>query len=199
MAYRRTAAVEQRLEDRRAAIAAAAVALLSEHGYRALSIAAVAERAGVATGTVYRHYTDKSDLMVRIFRDLCAREVEAVTAAASAAGSGTGKVAAIVETFAQRALRNPRLAYTLLAEPVDAALDAERLVLRRAFAAVFADAIGYGIGTGEFPEQDTGLAAAALVGAVGEVLTDPLHTGAAATGTIPDLTVFALRALGVPR
>ena len=137
MAYRRTAAVEQRLEDRRAAIAAAAVALLSEHGYRALSIAAVAERAGVATGTVYRHYTDKSDLMVRIFRDLCAREVEAVTAAASAAGSGTGKVAAIVETFAQRALRNPRLAYTLLAEPVDAALDAERLVLRRAFAAVF--------------------------------------------------------------
>ncbi|WP_420753438.1 TetR/AcrR family transcriptional regulator [Rhodococcus sp. O3] len=199
MAYRRTAAVEQRLEDRRAAIAAAAVALLSEHGYRALSIAAVAERAGVATGTVYRHYTDKSELMVRIFRDLCTREVEAVTAAASAAGSGTGKVAAIVETFAQRALRNPRLAYTLLAEPVDAALDAERLVLRRAFAAAFADAIGYGIGTGEFPEQDAGLAAAALVGAVGEVLTDPLHIGAAAAGTVPDLTAFALRALGVPR
>ncbi|WP_068161470.1 TetR/AcrR family transcriptional regulator [Rhodococcus phenolicus] len=198
MAYRRTAAVEQRLEDRRAAIAAAAIALLSDHGYRALSIAAVAERAGVATGTVYRHYTDKSELMVGIFRDLCVREVEAVTAA-SAAGSATGRVAAMVETFAQRALRNPRLAYTLLAEPVDAALDAERLVLRRAFAAAFADAIGHGIATGEFPDQDAGLAAAALVGAVGEVLTDPLHTGTAATGTVPDLVAFALRALGAPQ
>lgn len=199
MAYRRTAAVEQRLEDRRAAIAAAAIALLSDHGYRALSIAAVAERAGVATGTVYRHYTDKSELMVRIFRDLCAREVEAVTVASAAAGSATGKVAALVETFAQRALRNPRLAYTLLAEPVDAALDAERLVLRRAFAAAFADAIGHGITTGEFPDQDAGLAAAALVGAVGEVLTDPLHTGTATVGTVPDLVTFALRALGAPR
>ena len=82
---------------------------------------------------------------------------------------------------------------------MDAALDAERLVLRRAFAAAFADAIGHGIATGEFPDQDAGLAAAALVGAVGEVLTDPLHTGTAAADTVPDIVVFALRALGAPR
>ena len=87
-----------------------------------------------------------------------------------------------------------------LVEPLgDVDVAPERLVLRRAFAAAFADAIGFGIGTGEFPEQDAGLAAAALVGAVGEVLTDPLHIGAAAAGTVPDLTAFALRALGVPR
>ena len=68
MPYRRTPAVQQRLDDQRDAIAAAAVALVAERGYREMSIAAVAERAGVATGSVYRHFADKSDLTVQIFR-----------------------------------------------------------------------------------------------------------------------------------
>lgn len=195
MAYRRTPAIQQRLDAQRHAIAAAAIALLTERGYQGLSIAAVAERAGIATGSVYRHYADKSELMVHIFRDLCGREVAAVAAAATA-GTAAARVGAVVETFAYRALRNPTLAYALLAEPVDAAVDAERLVLRRAFAAAFADAIRYGITTGEFLPQDADLAAAALVGAVGEVLTGPLRTGAASTGTVPALVALSLRALG---
>ncbi|MCR8692805.1 TetR/AcrR family transcriptional regulator [Rhodococcus pyridinivorans] len=210
MAYRRTPAVQERLDAQREAIAAAAVALLSERGYSGLSVSAVAERAGVATGSVYRHYVDKSDLMVRIFRELCEREVEAVTSAA-ATGSGADRVSAVVDTFSRRALRNPTLAYALLAEPVDAAVDAERLVLRRAFAAAFANAVRHGIATGEFPEQDVELTAAALVGAVGEVLTgrlpgaadgrhcaaaDGRHCDSAAGSTVPDLVALALRAAG---
>ena len=177
--------------------------LLSERGYSGLSVSAVAERAGVATGSVYRHYVDKSDLMVRIFRELCGREVEAVTAAA-AAGSGADRVSAVVETFSRRALRNPTLAYALLAEPVDAAVDAERLVLRRAFAAAFANAVNHGIAAGEFPGPDAELTATALVGAVGEVLTGRLRGAAdgrlrgAAESTVPDLVVLALRAAGCP-
>ena len=197
MPYRRTPAVQQRLDDQRDAIAAAAVALVAERGYREMSIAAVAERAGVATGSVYRHFADKSDLMVQIFRDLCGREVEAVVSAA-ATGSAAERISAVVETFAFRALRNPVLAYALLAEPVDAAVDAERLVLRRAFAAAFAGAIRYGITTGEFADQDPDLAAAALVGAVGEVLTGPLRAGAASADTVPALVALSLRALGAP-
>ncbi|WP_443209520.1 TetR/AcrR family transcriptional regulator [Rhodococcus rhodochrous] len=210
MAYRRTPAVQERLDAQREAIAAAAVALLSERGYSGLSVSAVAERAGVATGSVYRHYVDKSDLMVRIFRELCDREVEAVTSAA-ATGSGADRVSAVVDTFSRRALRNPTLAYALLAEPVDAAVDAERLVLRRAFAAAFANAVRHGVATGEFPEQDVELTAAALVGAVGEVLTgrlpgaadgrhcaaaDGRHCDSAAGSTVPDLVALALRAAG---
>lgn len=195
MAYRRTPAVQQRLDAQRDAIAAAAVALVAERGFRGLTIAAVADRAGVATGSVYRHFTDKSDLMVQIFRDLCGREVDAVASAAQA-GSAVSRIAAVVETFAFRALRNPVLAYALLAEPVDAAVDVERLVMRRAFAAAFEGAVRYGIGTGEFPDQDPDLAAAALVGAVGEVLTGPLQAGGASAETVPDLVALSLRALG---
>lgn len=189
--------MQERLDAQREAIAAAAVALLSERGYSGLSVSAVAERAGVATGSVYRHYVDKSDLVVRIFRELCDREVEAVTSAA-ATGSGADRVSAVVDTFSRRALRNPTLAYALLAEPVDAAVDAERLVLRRAFAAAFANAVRHGVATGEFPEQDVELTAAALVGAVGEVLTGRLrgHRDSAAGSTVPDLVALALRAAG---
>ncbi|MFD6893862.1 TetR/AcrR family transcriptional regulator [Rhodococcus sp. NPDC060086] len=196
MAYRRTPAVQQRLDAQRDSIASAAVALLTEHGYQGLSIAAVAEQAGVATGTVYRHFTDKSDLMIRVFREQCRREVDAVEAVASA-GSAAERVVRVVETFASRALRKPTLAYALLAEPVDAAVDAERLVFRRAFAGAFADAIRHGVTTGELPPQDPELVAAALVGAVGEVLTGPLRAGVASTTTtVPDLVTLALRASG---
>ncbi len=197
VAYRRTPAVQERLDAQRESIAAAAVALLGEHGYRGLSIAAVADRAGVATGTVYRHYDDKSDLMVRVFRDQCGREVDAVTQA-GAVGTGVDRVTRIVETFARRALRNPTLAYTLLAEPVDAAVDEERLVFRRSFAAAFEQAVRHGIDTGEFPTQNTGFTAAALVGAVGEVLTGPLRAGDhTAEDTVPALVTLALRTSGV--
>ncbi|CCW10496.1 TetR/AcrR family transcriptional regulator [Rhodococcus aetherivorans] len=198
MAYRRTPAVQQRLDAQRDAIADAAVSLLSERGYQGLSIAAVAERAGVATGSVYRHYVDKSELMVRIFRSLCGREVDAVVAAAETARpeGAAAQVAAVVETFARRAMRNPTLAYALLAEPVDAAVDAERLVLRRAFAAAFEGAVRRGIDSGDLAPRNAALAAAALVGAVGEVLTGPLQSGAAAADTVPELVAFALRAIG---
>lgn len=195
VAYRRTPAVQQRLDAQRDSIASAAVALLTAHGYRGLSIAAVAESAGVATGTVYRHFTDKSDLMVRVFREQCSREVDAVDAVAST-GSAAERVARVVETFALRALRKPTLAYALLAEPVDAAVDAERLVFRRAFARAFADAIRVGVTTGELPPQNPDLVAAALVGAVGEVLTGPLSAGETSTTTVPDLVTLALRAVG---
>lgn len=195
--------MQERLDAQRDAIAAAAVALLTESGYRGLSIAAVAERAGIATGSVYRHYADKSDLMVRVFREQCGREVDAVTAAARS-GTAAERITRIVETFAYRALSNPVLAYTLLAEPVDAAVDAERLVFRRAFADAFAAAVRHGIETGEFVDQDPDLAAAALVGAVAEVLTGPLYRSATEpsphrrTTVVPGLVTHALRSLGAP-
>ncbi len=195
MPYRRTPAVQQRLDAQRDAIAAAAVALVAEHGYGGLTIAAVARRAGVATGSVYRHFADKSDLMVQIFRQLCGREVDAV-ATAAATGSAGVRITALVETFAYRALRNPVLAYALLAEPVDAAVDVERLEMRKAFAAAFESAIRYGIGTGELPEQDPRLVAAALVGAVGEVLIGPLQSGGGSAETVPALVTLSLRASG---
>ena len=89
-------------------------------GYAAAQVAAVAERAGVATGTVYRHFPSKADLFAQVFREASQHEVDAVAAAAGEAGeSAAERIAVAVETFARRALRGHRLAWALIAEPVD--------------------------------------------------------------------------------
>ncbi|GAA4629014.1 hypothetical protein GCM10023196_047860 [Actinoallomurus vinaceus] len=178
MPYRRTPRVEARLSASRDRIRAAALAVVAERGYAGCSIAAVARRAGVATGSVYRHFPAKADLVAEVFRVASQREVDAFARAASLESSAAEGIAAVIETFAGRALRAPRMAYALLAEPVDPAVDAERLVFRRAYAAVLAGLIGRGIAAGELPEQDVEVSAAALVGAIGEALVGPLAIGA---------------------
>jgi AcrR family transcriptional regulator len=188
--------VQARLDASREAIVGAAVALLAEQGYAGCSVAAVAARAGVATGTVYRHFPTKSALVTELFRVVCSREVAAVVAAAERAGGLVDGVVAFVETFAGRAMKAPRLAYALLVEPVDVAVDTERLVFRRTFRDVIAARIADAVAQGVLPPQDPQLTAAALVGAVGEALVGPLAAGAADADTIPALVTFSLRAMG---
>ncbi|MFF8276065.1 TetR/AcrR family transcriptional regulator [Streptomyces lateritius] len=200
MPYRRTPAVQARLDDRRATVVDAALGLLAEHGYAGCTMAAVAARAGIATGSVYRHFPSKGELAVELFRTVVSREVAAVSEAARRPGGGDAaeRVVAVIETFANRALRSPRLAYALLAEPVDPAVDAERLVFRRAFRDVFAEQIAEGVRSGRLPPQDASLTASALVGAGAEALVGPLAEGAVGPDTVPALVTFTLRALGVP-
>ncbi|QBJ97519.1 TetR/AcrR family transcriptional regulator [Rhodococcus sp. ABRD24] len=198
MAYRRTPAVEARLAAQRETIFQAAVAVLSEQGYQGLTIAAVATRAGVATGSVYTHFSGKSDLVVAVFREIVGREVAAVNTAAGPGRSAAARISAVIETFGGRAMKNPKLAYTLLAEPVDAAVDAERLVFRRTFADAFAAAVADGVADGELGPQNVPLVAASLVGATAEVLTGPLAAGGSDPAVLHDLVRFALTAVGCP-
>ncbi|WP_227996948.1 TetR/AcrR family transcriptional regulator [Nocardia australiensis] len=200
MVYRKTPAVQARLDAQSALIVQAATRVLSGAGFAGLSMAAVAAEAGVATGTVYRHFDGKSELVSAVFRKVVAHEVAAVTAAAAAPdsrGSAVERVSAAVETFAGRALKNPKLAYVLLVEPVDTAVDAERLHFRRAFAEAFESAIADGVTRGELPGQDARTSAAALVGAIGEVLAGPLSEAPHGESVVPELVSFAMRALGV--
>src|SRR5690242_13342874 len=51
----------------RAALLAAARALLEEHGFEALSMASVAERAGVSRRAVYLHFASRGELVGALF------------------------------------------------------------------------------------------------------------------------------------
>lgn len=199
MPYRRTPAVQERLDATRASIVAAAHALIAERGYVGCSVALVATGAGVATGTVYRHFPDKGALFAEVFRQATQREVDAVAAAAAKPGTVAERVEACVETFARRALRSPRLAYALIAEPVDPQVEVERLTYRRAYRDIFATLVDDAVATGDLPPQDAQVSAAAVVGAMAEALVVPLHSGAASRRTVPDLTAFVSRALGATR
>src|SRR5258708_31517254 len=134
MAYRRTERVLQHLAARHDAIVAAARAIAAEQGVGAVQIVPVAERAGIAAGTVYRYFPAKTDLVGALIDAVSAHEIAAFRRAADAAPGPLSALAAGLVTCAARALRHRRLAWAVLAEPVDAAVDALRLTARRALA-----------------------------------------------------------------
>jgi AcrR family transcriptional regulator len=190
--YRPTERTLARGAETRRRIVAAARELIARGGYAEAQVASVASRAGVATGTVYRHFPSKADLFAEVFREASQHEVDAVAAAArESGGTAVARIAAAVETFARRALRGRRLAWALIAEPVDPAVEAERLVFRRAYRDAFAGVIADGVEAGELPAQDPELSAAALVGAIGEALVGPVSPTAAARE--PESLIASLR------
>jgi AcrR family transcriptional regulator len=200
MAYRTTERTEARRAETRARITAAARQLIAEGGYVAAPVAAVAARAGVAVGTVYRHFPSKSDLFAEVFREASQHEVDAMADAIHAAsGSATERVAAGVEAFARRALAGRRLAWALLAEPVDPAVEAERLHFRHSYRDLMAEVIEEGIEAGDLPEQDVEVTAAALIGAIGETMLGPLSptaNGGDPEALIASLIQFCTRSIG---
>jgi AcrR family transcriptional regulator len=63
-------------EDTKERIRAAALELFSTVGYEATTTKAVADRAGVASGTVFVHARDKPDLLALVMNDLLRSAVE---------------------------------------------------------------------------------------------------------------------------
>lgn len=197
MVYRRTPHVQARLDTQRAAIVRAAADLVAESGYAGASIGRVAARAGVAPGTVYNHFAGKTDLLAEVLRTVVGREVAAVRAATAGRASAAEQVVAVIETFAKRAVKRPRLAHALLAEPVDPGVDRLRQRFREQFAEVVAEAVAGGVRSGELPPQNPPVVAAAVIGAFGQALVGPLAGGGELEpDTLPTVITFALRGIG---
>jgi AcrR family transcriptional regulator len=173
--YRPTERTEARRLATRERIVAAALDQVAEGGYASAGVQAVAGRAGVAVGTVYRHFPSKGYLFAEAFRRASQRELDVVVQVSERDGrSARERVAAAVEAFCRRALAGPVLAYALLAEPVDPAVEAERLYFRTGYRDAFARVLEDGVRDGELRPHDTRTVAAALVGALGEALVGPL-------------------------
>ena len=201
MPYRRTENVVRRLAQREETILAAATAIAGEGGMGAVHIAAVAERAHIAAGTVYRYFPSKTDLIAELVAAIAEREIVAMHDAAEAAPGPLSALAASIVTFAARALAERRLAWAVIAEPVDADVDVVRLDFRQSLADELAARIRTAIDGGHLPEQDAAVAAPAVIGALLEGLLGPLAppNGDAADNreAVQTVTLLALRALGV--
>jgi AcrR family transcriptional regulator len=190
MPYRPTDSTRARAAAARERVLQAALDQLAEGGYGSASVSAVARRAGLATGSVYRHFSSKADLLAEVFRVAAQREVDVL--AAIRGDTVEERLAGCVEAFVRRALAEPVRAYALIAEPVDPAVEAERLVFRRAYADVFA-AILRG------RALDVELAAAAIVGALAEALVGPLaRRDDDPTALVAGLQSFVLSAVREP-
>lgn len=199
MVYRQTEKGLQRLADKRARILAAARRLVADGGWAAAQVDSVAVAAGVATGSVYRHWSSKAELCAEIVATVSAHEVGVVAAVVDAEGTPVEKLEAAIRTFAGRALRGRRLAYALIAEPVDPEVETVRLDYRAQLARCFERVLREGIMRGAFPPLDPAVAAACIVGAFMEALVGPLApskgTGPRADCVLVDqITQFCLRA-----
>jgi len=187
--------------DTRERLVDAARQLLEEGGYAAASVQAIADRVGVSAGALYRHFPSKAELFVEVFRDAAGRDLAAVDEAASSGGC-VQRLEAAIAAHARGALRRRRLAWALLHEPVDPLVDAERLVYRRKYCRHMAGLLREGIATGELPEQNVELCAAALVGAIAESLVGPLSPVAGQIASDEDviatLVRFCRRSVGAP-
>jgi AcrR family transcriptional regulator len=202
MPYRRTENVVRKLAARHDAIVAAACEIAAEGGMAAVQIAPVAGRAGIATGTVYRYFPSKKELVAALVAALAEREMAALESAANAAPGPLSALAAAIASFAARALANRRLAFALIAEPVEPEIDRARASYRQALAAALEKLIRRALDAGGLSDQDAALAAPALLGALIAALIGPHAPAVPADpaqvrARVQMLTLFALRALGV--
>jgi AcrR family transcriptional regulator len=207
MAYRTTALRIDRDQVLRQRIISAALARVVEGGFAALTMQALAEDVGIATGSLYRHFSNKGSLSAEVFAVASQREIDALSATVRGSGSPGQRLAAGLERFAARAWDSRQLAFALIAEPVDAEVDEQRLRYREAYADLFAELLHEGAALGVFRVEQTNLVAACLVGAIAEALVGPLSPSARAAreAGYPALSLaevsralvtFCLRAVG---
>jgi AcrR family transcriptional regulator len=132
--------------DLRAACVRAAMELLEESGETALSLRAVARRAGVSPAAPYRHYADREALVSAVaavgYRELAER-----LAAAHPSPSTPEQLAGVAVAYVQFALQRPALFRIMFGEPCErdddervAATAAVSLCVRGIVERVFPDA-----------------------------------------------------------
>ncbi|ARF71025.1 TetR/AcrR family transcriptional regulator [Streptomyces griseus] len=137
--------------DLRAACLRAARELLEEDGSAALSLRAVARRAGVSATAPYRHYADREALVSAVAAEGY-RELAGYLAQAHPAPSTPDELAAVAVAYVRFALEHPALFRAMFAEPCDptseervAATEAisqyVRTIVRATFPDVDADAL----------------------------------------------------------
>ena len=202
MAYRQTDKVAARLVETRAGILNAARTLVAEGGFASVQMSEVARKAGVATGTLYRYFSSKEALCRQVFREVYAREMDMLATIAAGGEAASERLVKVLRTFAGRAVRGRRLAYALLAEPLDVNLAEERGFFRRTHAEIFARILEDGIENGELPEIDVRIAAACIAGAIPTALIGPLAPQSHELDSNPDRVVeeivkFCLAGAGV--
>lgn len=175
MVYRRTDGVEARLADNRNRILSAARTLVSEGGWPEAQVSHVAASAGLATGTVYRYFPSKAHLCVEVLSTVSQREVDVLDSIASGSEKPAQRLHAAITAFVERAMRNRRLAYALIAEPCEPEIDQARLSYRHAISEQIVRIVRAGQESGDFRlDIDPNIAATVIVGGFMEGLIGPL-------------------------
>lgn len=151
----------------------AAVTLIAERDFSATTVEDIAERAGVAKGTVYYNFASKNEL----FEELLRHGVESLTAdlraAAERSTAAGGRAVDALDAMVRAGLafidHYPAFTQLYVAElwRTNRAWNSTLMVVRAQAVAVVEEALRAGVAAGELSEEiDIKLTAAALVGMV---------------------------------
>ncbi|HEX7922684.1 MAG TPA: TetR/AcrR family transcriptional regulator, partial [Bradyrhizobium sp.] len=148
------------------------------------------------------YFPSKAELISELITEVSRDELSAIRRAAEAAPGPSSALAAAVTTIAVHVLSQRKLAWGILAEPVDVDVTASRLASRRDISGELAMRIDAAVRAGHLPAQDTALAATALLGALHEALVGPLAPSnlddpIKLRDAVQTVTLLALRAVGV--
>lgn len=175
MSYKRSSLMQERMEQNRMAILDSARELIAHGGFKEASIQAIAERAGVSTGLVYRYFDNKSQILIEVLSDAIRREVEILDHIAKSDLSAKQKLQKSVTTFVKRAMNSPQLAYSLMFEPVDPEMEHERFRSKQLIKQSIKEILAEGKVNGEFDFEDLNTAALGVVGSMTFVVIEPLN------------------------
>ncbi len=105
-------------------VARAALELFTTHGYHPSTTPQIADRAGVAEGTIYRHFQSKEQLLNEIYRS-AVRLFTDVVRESPAADTCRERTAAIAVSWREVAARDPALVKLVFVSPPHGLLDAK--------------------------------------------------------------------------
>ncbi len=174
--------------ERAAEIVAAATAVAREQGLSAVTLRAVAQRAGITSGLVAHYQPSMDDLVARVYTDLVEEEVRDVERVVAAAADPARRLGALIDTLMDGAREELTVVWVegwAMARRSDALADAVRAQMQR-WQSLVEDIVAEGCRTGAFSTAEPGEVAWELIGMI-----DGLNAQSLARGT--DTTRFARR------
>jgi AcrR family transcriptional regulator len=129
----------------------AALELFSSRGYHDTTTAQIAKKAGVAEGTIYRHFPSKQQLLNELYRAAlrwAAKVVEDSSGAAGASSPARARLALVAQGLVEGAVRDPAVVKLGLLERHDAVLDDESRKTAREFGVALERVIAQGKAAG---------------------------------------------------
>jgi TetR/AcrR family fatty acid metabolism transcriptional regulator len=191
----RRATVETATRDR---LLQAAMEVFARRGYHGTTVDDIVAESGSSKGAFYHYFPSKQGIFLTLL-DRLAETVEAgVEAAIHREEGALAKVEAALGMVLSVAADRRELTRILLIE--SAALgprfEQSRLGIHRRFAALIQRHLDRAVADGAIPAQDTGLAAAAWIGAINETVTQTLARDGNLPAVLPGLRAFLLRSVG---
>lgn len=174
--------------ERAAEIVAAATAIARRNGLSALTLRAVAERAGVASGLVAHYQPSMDDLVARVYSDLVEEEIRDVERVVGGVSDPAARLGALIDTLMDGGREELTVVWVegwALARRNDALALAVRAQMER-WQTLVEGIVEEGCRAGAFTTTEPGEVAWELIGMI-----DGLNAQSLARGT--DTTRFAQR------